>query len=294
MDDGVPHFRAYQRNKEMAPGESLPEGVSRIALAVEYNGAAYCGWQIQKDPLLPTVQGSLERALSKVANEPIRVICAGRTDTGVHATNQIIHFDTVAKRDNRAWVFGANAYLEETAAVRWATTVPPQFHARFSAISRTYRYIIYNGYTRPAIARREMTWDFRALDVDKMQQAAQYLVGEHDFSAFRAAACQAKHPLRTVEYIRFKKLGQLIVFEVKANAFLQHMVRNFAGSLLAVGAGDYPPEWVRDVLQQRDRSLAGITASPNGLYLVAVGYNAQFVLPVAPKGPHFLTYLTEI
>ena len=261
----------------------------RVALCIEYNGSAYSGWQIQAEPVVATIQASLEQALSTVANEPIRVICAGRTDARVHATNQVIHFDTQAVRDSRAWVLGGNANLPNDIAIRWAVDVPNDFHARFSAHSRIYRYVIYNGSTRPALSSTEMTWDHRVLDVSRMERAAQHLVGEHDFSSFRAVACQAKSPTRKVEYIKFFRYGDLIYFEVKANAFLQHMVRNFAGALISVGAGDREIDWVADVLKERDRRVAGVTAKPNGLYLVSVRYDQKYQLPVTPLGPHFLS-----
>ncbi len=283
---------SYETNGEIAAGDRLPAGVQRVALAVEYNGAAFHGWQVQKNPDIPTVQGALEKALSVVANQPIKVICAGRTDAGVHGTNQVVHFDTTADRPARSWVLGANANLADTVAVRWAKPVSATFHARFSALSRVYRYVIYNGATRPAMSAKELTWDFRQFDVERMQVAANYLVGEHDFTSFRAAGCQAKSPIRQVDYIQFKRLGDLILFEVKANAFLQHMVRNFAGALMAVGAGKQRPAWINDVLAAKDRRLAGITAPPHGLYLVKVFYDPAYNLPSCPFGPHFLSYLS--
>ena len=260
--------------------------VQRIALAVRYDGSAYHGWQAQDG--LATIQQAVEKAASVVANHPVSVVCAGRTDAGVHATGQVVHFDTHSDRDLRAWVFGVNSHLPPDIRVLWASIVPMTFHARFSAVQRTYRYVLYNYDTRPGILRHFVGWYYRPLDAGRMQQAANYLLGEHDFSALRAAGCQAKHPIRHIRSIEVRRQRQLIVIEVTANAFLLHMVRNMVGTLVRVGTGEAPPEWVADVLASRDRSQAGVTIAPNGLYLVHVQYQAGFSLPQTPVGPFFL------
>lgn len=260
----------------------------RIALAVEYDGSAYHGWQIQKKPAVPTVQARLETALGKVADQPVHTVCAGRTDTGVHASAQVVHFDTTVCRPLRAWVQGANTQLPDDISVLWATDPGQDFHARFSAIRRTYRYIILNRPTRSAVLSKKVTHVPRSLDITAMQQAGSYLLGERDFSAFRGAGCQSNSPFRNVDQITLHQSGDLIITEISANAFLLHMVRNIMGVLLAIGQGDQPPIWAKQVLESRDRRQAGITARPDGLYLVAVDYPSQFNLPILTKGPVFL------
>ncbi|MBZ9612060.1 tRNA pseudouridine(38-40) synthase TruA [Rheinheimera maricola] len=258
----------------------------RIALGIEYDGSAFYGWQRQRD--VNSVQQELETALSKVANQPIELFCAGRTDAGVHATGQVVHFDTTAQRDAKAWVMGTNAQLPDAIAVRWATPVADDFHARFSATARRYRYIIYNRKYRPAILRSGLSHYHQALDIDLMQQAAPLLLGEQDFSSFRAVQCQSKTPFRNVHHLDIKRLGDFIVLDIKANAFLHHMVRNITGSLLEVGMQNRPPEWIGELLAAKNRNLAAATAKPGGLYLVDVDYPEHFNVPGTEAGPLFL------
>jgi tRNA pseudouridine38-40 synthase len=253
----------------------------RIAAGIEYDGSNFCGWQLQKDAVR-TVQGEVEAALSKVAAEPIRVHCAGRTDTGVHATEQVIHFDTDAVRDERAWVFGANANLPKDVVLLWARPVSDEFHARFSAVRRAYRYVIFTREVRPTFLAGRVTWHYRDLDIERMQQAGNHLLGEHDFSSYRAVACQAKSPVRTVHSLKVSRSGPYIFIDIEANAFLHHMVRNIAGVLMAIGEGEQPVEWSQEVLEARDRTLGGVTAHPFGLYLTRVGYPDHFGIPQLP------------
>jgi len=250
----------------------------RIALGIEYNGHAYCGWQAQKDDV-ETVQETLERALSIVADEEIRVICAGRTDTGVHGAEQVVHFDTEVVRTDRSWAFGANANLPKDVCVLWATPVSSEFHARFSARRRRYQYVIFNRSVRPAYLANLTTWEFRPLDVDKMQLAANDLVGEHDFNAYRAMACQAKSPVREILNLKVTRNGNFVLIDIEANAFLHHMVRNIAGVLMEIGAGTQAPAWAKEILETCDRKQGGVTAKPHGLYLTGVWYDEAFVLP---------------
>lgn len=265
---------------------AFPEGMQRLCLRVEYNGAHFHGFQAQKSAV-DTVQQNLEAALTSVADEAITLVCAGRTDAGVHASSQIVHFDTVADRPLKAWSLGANARLPQGVSIKWAQVVPASFHARFSARARSYRYVIYNSPTRPALLREQVTWQKRPLDFAAMVEAASCLVGEHDFSSFRASQCQARNPVRRMQHLRFCRSRDLIIMEVKANAFLHHMVRNIAGVLMTVGCGDKRAQWVEDVLAARDRTQGGVTASPAGLYLVKVDY-PDFQLPTEPPGPYFL------
>lgn len=253
----------------------------RYALGIEYDGSGFFGWQTQREE--PTVQATLERALTQVADHPVRVVCAGRTDTGVHAWCQVVHFDTHAERDERSWLLGVNSNLPETVAALWLRPVSDDFHARFSAIARSYRYVIFNHWLRPAIDRRRVCWQRHALDVEAMREAAGYLLGEHDFSSFRSAGCKANHPVRDLQSIELERLGRKITLSVTANGFLYHMVRNIAGTLMAVGQGDKPPAWVKDLLQARDRRLAGVTASPAGLYFAGVRYPPAFDIPHLPE-----------
>lgn len=266
---------------------SEPLAIGRIALAVEYNGSAYNGWQAQKNPVVKTVQSCLEKALSFVADHPVKVHCAGRTDSGVHASNQIVHFETNVVRSEKAWTFGANSNLPMDIAVNWAAAVPDDFHARFSATARTYRYLICNSAVKPALAYSQLTWVKPQLDSDVMHQEAQCLVGKHDFSSFRGAGCQANTPFRDVKKIDCISVGNLVIIEITANAFLLHMVRNIAGVLIAVGSGESERGWTREVLEGRDRKLGSVTAHPDGLYLVSVSYPDSFGLPVMEKGPYF-------
>ncbi len=254
----------------------------RIALGVEYDGANFNGWQIQAQGQGHSVQGCVEQALAKVANHEVRTFCAGRTDSGVHATGQIIHFDSESVRKARGWVLGSNAHLPDDVAVIWAKPVSDAFHARFSAQRRRYRYVIYSRPVRPTFLARRVTWEYRTLDIERMQAAASYLLGEHDFSSFRAYACQAKSPVRTVHELKLSRSGErgeFIMLDIEANAFLHHMVRNIVGVLSAIGAGEQPVEWAREVLEHRDRKLGGVTAPPYGLYLVGVEYPEEFGIP---------------
>lgn len=262
-------------------------GQGRVALALEYDGAAYHGWQQQKSGV-PSVEAVLTRAISKVADEPVDVVCAGRTDAGVHGSYQVVHFDTRAVRTLRSWVMGINTALPSGIAVHWAGNAPDPFHARFSAVYRRYRYVIFNGPVKPALLARQVSWTFRPLDETLMQAAAHQLEGEHDFSAFRAAGCQSRSPWRFVEFVRVSRRHDFVVIDVQANAFLHHMVRNFAGALMAVGQGKYPPQWLGEVLATGDRRLAGVTAPAGGLYLVDVGYPEAFGIPSAHCGPAFV------
>ena len=249
----------------------------RIAIGIEYDGTAYNGWQRQRVGL--GVQERLEDALSLVANQEIEAVCAGRTDTGVHASGQVAHFDTTSERSERGWVLGANTNLPDDICVTWARQVDHEFHARFSATGRTYQYLILNRLQRSALYRQRAWWVHEPLDVARMQAAAEALVGEHDFSAFRAAGCQASHATREITALTLARQGDFILLEVSANAFLQHMVRNITGTLVAIGRGDERPEWVADVLAGRDRTAAGMAAPPHGLTLISVDYPAEFGLP---------------
>lgn len=263
-------------------------GISRIALGVEYNGAAYHGFQYQEG-LLPTIQNQLEAALSCVAGgAALHVTCAGRTDAKVHASGQVVHFDTCVERLPHAWVMGANQYLPKDISVAWAQVVPESFHARFSALARRYQYVIYNDPIRPAHLRSEVAWHYRPLDAQCMQNAAQILIGTHDFSAFRAQECQAKSPIKVVHHLRIIRHGPFVILDIQANAFLHHMVRNIAGTLMLIGAGIKPIDWMHDVLQSKSRQQAGATAAAQGLYLVQVFYPQEFQLPKRYIGPHFL------
>lgn len=268
-------------------------GFSRIALGVEYKGSRYRGWQRQASGVA-TVQEELEKALSRVADSAVVLNCAGRTDAGVHACGQVVHFDTQAERSMKAWVMGANINLPHDISVTWAKVMPAHFHARFKATARRYRYVIYNDQIRPAHLGEEITWNHRPLDVERMREAAQYLVGEHDFSAFRAGQCQAKSPIKKMHHLRVTQHGKMIVLDLRANAFLHHMVRNIAGVLMTIGAGERPVEWMKEVLESRIRRTGGVTAHPFGLYLVQVEYPAEFVLPERYIGPHFLSGLPDL
>lgn len=252
----------------------------RYALGIEYDGSAFLGWQAQREAA--TVQGVLERALSRVADAPIRVVCAGRTDTGVHARCQVVHFDSPVERAERSWVLGGNSNLPSSVCVLWARAVASDFHARFSALARQYRYVILNRWVRPAIAQGRVSWIRRPLDAAAMHRAAQALAGEHDFSAFRSSGCSANHPVREIHAIAVQREGDRVHLDVTANAFLYHMVRNIAGSLLEVGTGERPENWLEELLDGRDRRQAGVTAAADGLYFVGVRYPEAFGLPARP------------
>ncbi|HSO07969.1 MAG TPA: tRNA pseudouridine(38-40) synthase TruA [Pelomicrobium sp.] len=254
----------------------------RIALGLEYDGRPFCGWQSQKGG--GSVQDALEAALAEIAGRPVRVVAAGRTDTGVHASMQVVHFDTDVNRPQSAWVRGANAHLPDAVAILWAQEVGADFHARFSARERSYRYLLLNRPVRPAIASGRVGWLHLPLDSGRLRAAAALLVGEHDFGAFRAAECQAKTAVRTVSRLTIERHGDLLVIDVWANAFLHHMVRNIVGSLVYVGKGRHPPHWIRDVLESRDRKLAAPTFAADGLYLSSVRYAPPHALPSEAAG----------
>lgn len=254
-----------------------------LALGIEYDGSAYCGWQKQAHS--PSVQEELEQALSFVADQPIKLVCAGRTDTGVHACEQIVHFDTLALRSNRSWLLGTNCRLPRDIRILWVTEMDNSFHARFSAIARSYRYIILNSSVPSALFHNKVTWEHHLLDDVMMNQAAQQLLGEHDFSAFRASGCQAKSPLRTIEYLEVTRKGDMIFIDIKANAFLHHMVRNIAGSLISIGKHEQSVDWLDEVLLNRDRRLAAKTASACGLYFVQAYYPGEYDLPQTERKP---------
>lgn len=253
----------------------------RIAAGVEYDGSRFAGWQKQHHAR--TVQGAVEAALATVADCPVDVICAGRTDAGVHATGQVIHFDTGARRDERSWLLGVNSNLGADAALQWVQAVPGDFHARFAALARHYRYTILNRIARPALGREQVAWVHRPLDADAMRLGARPLVGEHDFSAFRAAECQAASPVRHLLRLDVARHGEYVEIDVVANGFLHHMVRNIAGVLIAIGSGKQPPAWSQTVLSGRDRAAGGVTAPAAGLRFMGVRYPARFELPLNPE-----------
>lgn len=262
-------------------------GGGRVALVFEYDGREFHGWQLQKSGVR-SVEAELTKAVSKVADHPVDLVCAGRTDARVHASYQIAHFETPSIRSLRSWVMGINTALPFDISVHWAGNGSDDFHARFSAIYRRYRYVIYNNPVRPGIQRGQVSWVFRDLDAERMHGAAQALVGEHDFSSFRAAGCQSRTPIRFLEQINVTRIGDFVVIDVQANAFLHHMVRNIAGALIDVGTGKQSVSWIHDILHAKDRTLAGVTAPPHGLYLVDVGYPREFPVPAAECGPAFL------
>lgn len=261
--------------------------MKRIALGVQYDGTAWHGYQKQLDG--QTVQDQLEQALAKFARVTLATTCAGRTDTGVHALEQVVHFDTDLTRDIHSWVRGVNTFLPDSIAVRWACAVPSDpeepFHARFSARARTYHYVLYNNPIRSPLLAGRAGWLFRPLDVEAMQQAVAPLIGWHDFSAFRAAFCQAKSPVKLMHEIRIERHGDLVVFTVRANAFLHHMVRNLVGSLVYIGTGREQPEWLGQLLEERSRANAAPTFMPDGLYLAKIDYDPKWALPLETSSP---------
>jgi tRNA pseudouridine38-40 synthase len=253
----------------------------RIVLAIEYSGDAFCGWQSQ--PSGCGVQDALERALCEIAGERVATIAAGRTDAGVHATSQIVHFDTDKERPATAWVRGVNALLPKSAAVLWSMRVAEDFHARFTASARHYSYLLLARPERPALNANRVGWYHASLDVDAMHLAAAALAGTHDFSAFRAAECQARSPVKTLSRIDVGTQGSLIRFDFSADAFLHHMIRNIVGSLVYVGAGKHPPAWIGALLAARDRTRAAPTFAPDGLYLAGADYSERFALPATRR-----------
>ena len=253
----------------------------RIAAGIEYDGTAYNGWQRQRSGV--GIQEQVELAVAAVADEPTEVVCAGRTDAGVHASGQVAHFDTRADRSERGWLLGINSNLPDDINVSWIRPVSDDFHARFSAISRSYRYVVLNRLVRSALHRKRAWWVHQALDDQLMHSAAQALVGEHDFSAFRAAGCQASNAVREITAIRVRRENDWVVLDVTANAFLQHMVRNITGTLVAIGRGDEAPDRIAAILDSRDRTEGGVAAPPHGLTLVAVEYPEEFGIPAASR-----------
>lgn len=266
----------------------------RIALGLAYDGSAWQGWQTQ--PHGQTVQDRFETALGEFsgAGKPLATVCAGRTDTGVHAAMQVVHLDTELARRDESWVRGVNAFLPDSIAVQWAQTVPDDFHARFSARSRTYVYLLWRGRVRPALWAGRAGWCFQPLDLDAMRQAAQALLGEHDFSSFRSAQCQARHPVRTLHRLDIEERGPFVVFTLRANAFLHHMVRNLVGALLQIGQGREPAAWMAQLLQARDRRLGAPTFMADGLYLSAIEYAEGYALPALDGGATLLWPFTSI
>lgn len=251
--------------------------MNRVAVRVEYDGSAYAGWQRQ--PHAPSVQAEVEEALSRVADKPVDVVCSGRTDAGVHALGQVIHFDTPATRPDHAWVFGANSHLPPDISLRWARPVAGDFHARYTAMAREYRYLILDHPARSALFARRAAHSRHRLDAAAMHAAAQALLGERDFSAFRAAGCQSNTPMRRLERIAVERHGDLLVVDIRANAFVHHMVRNIVGSLQLVGRGLEAPEWIGELLASRDRRLGGATAPAHGLYFLRAVYPEKYGLP---------------
>lgn len=251
--------------------------LQRIALAVEYDGEGFCGWQRQ--PHCHSVQAELEAALTTIAQKPMTVFCAGRTDTGVHAMAQVVHFDTDVDRPLRAWSFGVNSHLQKRVSVHWVKPMPDDFHARFSALDRSYRYTLLNRATRPGYQAGTLGWERTPLNAERMHEAAQQILGEHDFSSFRSAECQANHARRLLKRLDVRREQDRIIIEVCANGFLHNMVRILTGCLLAIGKGERPVEWMAELLAERDRKLAGVTAAPHGLCFLQPTYPAEFEVP---------------
>ncbi len=249
----------------------------RYALGIEYDGADFFGWQRQSHA--PSVQQSVEKALAVVANHPVTVICAGRTDTGVHARGQVVHFDSPSERSQRQWLLGINSNLPDAVRVLWVKAVDDSFHARFGAHSRSYQYRILNRWVRPAIGVAYLGWCRDALDATQMHEAAQVLIGKHDFSTFRSAGCSAQHAIREVTAFDVIRCGDIVKIDITANAFLYHMVRNIVGSLIAVGNGEKSIQWFAGVFEERNRKLAGVTAEPRGLCFMSVRYDPKYGLP---------------
>lgn len=270
--------RARARSRTRILNEPGP--TRRIAAVLEYDGSGFRGWQHQGDGR--SLQEAVERALAHVADHPVRVTVAGRTDTGVHALRQVIHFDPQATRPDHSWLRGANSQLPRSISVVWVRQVDPEFHARFSALARHYRYIILNRSVRPSLLAHRVSWEYRRLEVELMREAALALIGTHDFTSFRAIQCQAKSPVRELRRLEIARSGDLITIDVSANGFLHHMVRNIVGVLVAIGARERVPGWASEVLRARDRTRGGVTAPPDGLYLLGVDYPTRFGIPSAP------------
>ena len=251
----------------------------KLAFGIEYDGSAYHGWQSQTG--VATVQDCVESALSTIVDHPIRVHCAGRTDAGVHGLGQVVHMETPVVRKESSWIFGTNSNLPSDISIQWVKEVEDDFHARFSATRRIYQYHILNQATRSAFMSKKIVWERRPLSLERMKKAASFLVGKHDFSAYRSLACQAKNPVRTVHRLEVNQHGPIITIEIDANAFLHHMVRNIAGVLMEVGMDRAEPVWAKEVLEEKDRAQGGVTAPPEGLYLMKVFYPDRFNLPKA-------------
>lgn len=263
----------------------------RLAMGIEYDGSRFCGFQRLKHAA--SVQGALEDALAKVANAPVQIHASGRTDSGVHATRQVIHFDAPAERSEKAWIFGVNANLPRDVAVRWIKPVSDDFHSRLAALGRRYRYLVLNQISRPVLERHNVTWCRDPLDADAMHRAAQALVGEHDFSSFRAAGCQSKTPWRQMHFVEVKRYGPLVMIDIQGNAFLHHMIRNIAGALISVGRGAQDENYIERLLALRNRKLGDVTAPACGLHFVDSLYDERFDLPKEPLGPNLLAFTGE-
>lgn len=254
--------------------------MSRIVLGIEYDGSAYAGWQWQ--PQRRSIQSELEAALAKVANHPVNVVCAGRTDAGVHALEQVVHFDVNVDRALSAWLLGGNSNLPDDIRITWAKPALAGFHARYSAIARLYRYVILNRPVKSALQGKQTTWCYQPLNAEKMHRSAQYLIGNHDFTSFRAQGCQSNSPIRIVHFIDVNQDGDKIIIRICANAFLHHMVRNIAGVLMAIGEGKQPENWPLTLLAAKNRELGGVTAPPNGLYLEGIYYPDEYGIDKHP------------
>ncbi len=282
----VVNYRAQDiTSEDVLAQESSPRKNQRLAFGVEYLGSNYHGWQVQTN--VDSVQARVQHALSRIANHPVEVVCAGRTDRGVHATLQVVHFDTQAERNDQAWLRGTMSGLPHDIGVLWVRRVSVDFHARFSAVRRSYRYVLFNAARRPGLLHGRVSWFYRPLDVLLMQQAARFLLGTHDFSSFRGSECQAHSPVRTLFDLNIQRDSDFIYFDLTANAFLMHMVRNIVGTLMQVGTKQRPAEWVADVLTAKRREMAGMTAPPDGLYLTHVEYPEVFALNQTPCCPKF-------
>jgi tRNA pseudouridine38-40 synthase len=276
----------YKTNCNVPASCQLPRGLKRVAAILSYNGKDFCGFQKQNHS--PSLQEQIEKAFSYVANQKIIVSCAGRTDTGVHATHQVIHFDTSADRTEENWLKGVNRELPDSISLIWINKVSPHFHSRFSAISRSYRYIILIQRLKPVMLNHELYWRDKPLLLDEMQRACGHLLGEQDFSAFRASGCQSHSAYRNVKSANIMQLNSFIIFDITANAFLLHMVRNIMGALISVGEGKNNSMWMKLLLRSKDRTLGPATAAPNGLYLVNVEYPERYQIPDLEKGPLFI------
>ncbi|WP_249977562.1 tRNA pseudouridine(38-40) synthase TruA [Vreelandella olivaria] len=263
----------------------------RLAMGVEYDGSRFCGFQRLKHAA--SIQQAVEDALEKVAGAPVRIHASGRTDSGVHATRQVIHFDPPVKRTEKAWIFGANTNLPRDVAIRWVKPVSDDFHSRLGALARRYRYILLNQISRPVLERNNVTWCRDPLDAGAMHRAAQALVGEHDFTSFRAAGCQSKTPWRQMHFVEVKRYGPLVVIDIQGNAFLHHMIRNIAGALVSVGRGVKDESYIKHLLELRNRRKGDVTAPACGLHFVDSIYDERFALPQEPLGPNLLAFTGE-